>query len=93
MAEKWRVAHLGDTDKRSYDEFVAAFERAYEANNKPEGMAMFSHNDSLGHLMGVSITPQSIPYCPFSADWAEDSNAAVFGNVGWVAGDVRLKQN
>jgi hypothetical protein len=41
--------------------------------------------------MAVSITPQSIPYCPFSANWSEIANPGDFGAVGWTAGDVRLK--
>ena len=86
---KWRVAHIGG-DAKSHDDFVAAFERAYKANNEPDNMAMFSHNDSFGTLMAVSITPQSVPYCPFSADWSEAENPCDYGLVGWVAGDPKL---
>ena len=88
---KWRIAHLA-ADAQSYNDFVAAFEQAYRANNEPKFMAMFSHVDSLGTLMAVSITPQSVPYCSFSSDWEETSKSPLdFGYVGWVAGDVQLK--
>jgi hypothetical protein len=87
---KWRIAHIAN-DPKVHDEFVEIFTRAYEANNKPAGMAMYTHNDSLGGVMAVSITPQSVPYCPFSANWSEIANPGNFGAVGWTAGDVRLK--
>jgi len=68
--------------------FVAWFEQAYQANNKPTGMAMFSHNDSSGFTIGVSVTPQSVPYCPFSSEWSESATRPDYGHAGWVAGDV-----
>jgi len=65
------IAHLAAGDTNSYDQFVSDFEHAYAVNNHPNGMSMFSHHDSYGTLMAVSITPESIPFCPFSADWSE----------------------
>ena len=89
---KWRVAHLSPNDVTSHDQFVSQFQRAYQANGNPKNMAMFSHNDSFGTLMAVSITPESVPYCQFSGDWSEqDKSPFDFGNVGWVAGDESLK--
>lgn len=85
--KEWRVAHLGGNNK-SYHDFVFAFEQAYEANGRPDNMAMFSHVDSLGILMAVSITPESVAHCPFSNDWSASNKPPLdFGNVGWVAGD------
>ena len=69
--EKWRVAALGAKDAKLLEAFVDLFTSAYEANNKPDNMSMFTHNDSFGTVMGVSITPQSIRYCPFSGNWIE----------------------
>jgi len=46
--KKWRVAHLDSNDVKSYEDFVAQFKQAYATNNKPAGMAMFSHTDSVG---------------------------------------------
>jgi hypothetical protein len=88
--EKWRMAALAN-DANLLEAFVDLFTSAYEANNKPDNMAMFTHNDSFGAVMGVSITPQSIPYCPFSVNWIEITNPGEFGLVGWAAGGVRLK--
>lgn len=91
-SDKWRIAHLRANDTKSHDVFVSQFKQAYQASGKPDGMAMFSHTDSFGALMAVSITSQSVPYCPFSDDWSEPGNPPTdFGNLGWVAGDVRLK--
>lgn len=91
MSGKWRVAHLGG-NVQSYNDFVGAFKQAYEANGKPDYMAMFSHVDSLGFLMAVSITPQSVPYCPFSLDWSEPIKPPTdFGHIGWVGGDDRSR--
>jgi hypothetical protein len=88
---KWRIAHLGGS-RVAYHECVSSFKRAYEASSKPEGMAMFSHSDTgTGRLMTVSITPQAVPYCPFSTAWEEMNEPQPLGNVEWVAGDVRLK--
>ena len=89
--EKWRIK-LFDGDCQEYRDIVAAFERAYEANNKPEGMAMFDYTDTTGMLSGVSITPTSNPNCRFSEEWIEDDLIA-FGKARWVAGDVSLNQN
>jgi hypothetical protein len=87
---KWRIAHLSDPNTEVV--FVAKFNEAYKANDKPADMAMFSHNDSFGTLMAVSITPESVQYCPFSLNWYEQHKAPFdFGNVGWVAGDERRK--
>jgi hypothetical protein len=88
---KWRIAHLSPNDATSYNDFVTWFEQAYQANNKPTGMAMFSHNDSTGFTIGVSITPQSVPHCPFSSDWSESATRPDYGHAGWVAGDVRMR--
>ena len=88
----WHVAHIGSNDTATHDKFVADFKQAYANNNQPKGMAMYSHTDSFGKLMAVSITPASIPFCPFSANWSEQSKPpSDFGHVGWVAGDERLK--
>ena len=87
--EKWRI--LYGVDAKLHDELVEAFNRVYEANSKPDGMAMYAHCDSFGSLMGVSITPKSIPHCPFSANWSEIEHHGEFGNIGWAAGDERLK--
>jgi hypothetical protein len=54
-------------------------------------MAMFSHTASLGQLMAVSITPQAVPYCPFSETWEERDTGFDFGFRGWIAGDERVK--
>lgn len=87
----WRVAYIGN-DPKAEKQILTQFESAYEANNKPDGMVMYSHSDSYGKLAAVSITPESIAYCPFSADWTEQDKAPFdFGNAGWVAGDPRLK--
>lgn len=88
---KWRVAHLDANDTKSYSDFVTWFEQAYHANNEPDGMAMFSHNDSNGFQTALSITPQSVPYCPFSDSWDESETPPSFGFVGWVAGDSKMR--
>lgn len=89
--KQYRIAHLGG-NRELYNEYVSDFKGAYEAHGKPEGMAMFSHsNTEDGTLMTVSITPQSVPYCPFSVTWEEKPEPRPLGNVRWVAGDIRLK--
>lgn len=88
---KWRIAYLSANDAKSYNDFVTWFEQAYQANNRPTGMAMFSHNDSTGFTTAVSITPQSVPYCPFSNNWSESAMPPNYGHAGWVAGDVQMR--
>lgn len=87
---KWRIAHLADNPKAER-QLVSDFQKAYLAANKPNGMAMFSHVDTTGMFMGISISPEAAPYCPFSATWEECDDARSFGNSGWIAGDERLK--
>jgi len=93
--EKWRIIYFRDGGSASKRERQIApeFERIYTAENKPEGMALFSHK--AGSMYALSITPKSVPYCAslFSlVPWDESDNALSFGIVGWVAGDERLKQ-
>jgi hypothetical protein len=90
--QKWRIAHFGEDDQLE-KQFIAAFEQAYLSNGKPKNMAMFSHVDSLGRRMALSITPESNPYCPFSADWDEWISPTDFGNLGWVAGDKSVRRD
>ena len=87
---KWRVAHIAN-DASVERQFVSDFENAYKTNGQPSGMAMFSHTDSVGKLFAISITPESVHYCPFSANWDERDSPPNFGFAGWVAGDERLK--
>jgi hypothetical protein len=89
--KKSRIAYLGG-DPRPYKEIVSRFERAYVDSRKPDSMAMFSHTDSTGMLMAVSITPQAVLHCPFSATWAETDNPFDYGHVGWAGDDPRLKK-
>jgi hypothetical protein len=92
--EKWRIVYFSDGESASKWErqIVPEFERIYAAENKPEGMALFSHN-AMG-TNALSITPKSVPYCESLLallPWEESDNALKFGMVGWVAGDERLK--
>jgi hypothetical protein len=92
--EKWRVVYFSDGESASKWErqIVPEFERIYAAENKPEGMALFSHN-AVG-AQALSITPKSVPYCEslFALiPWEEAENPLTFGMVGWVVGDERLK--
>ena len=81
------MLHLSGESRAVRDEQLSNFQRAYEANNRPENMAMYSHNDSDGRFLGLSITPESTSYCPFASGWSE----VIIGNSSWVAGDPRLK--
>src|SRR5690349_7068497 len=88
---KWRIAHLGG-NRELFDELISKFNQAYKAYGNPAGMAIFSHGDTqTGRLMTVSITPEAIPYCPFSDGWEEHIGPQPFGNMEWVAGDVTQK--
>lgn len=89
--EKWRVAYIGN-DAKSYQHILTAFQAAYENNNRPNNMTLYSHNDSFGHLMALSITPASVPYCAFSTQWYEtDQSPLRFGLIAWIHGDKPLK--
>lgn len=90
ISGKWRIAYLAN-DVKVHGQFVDLFRRAYEASSKPEGMALYTHNDSFGAVMAISITPQSVPHCPFSSSWSEVPMPGDFGLIGWTAGDERLK--
>jgi hypothetical protein len=92
--EKGRIVYFSDGESASKWErqIVPEFERIYTAENKPEGMALFSHNAN--GVQALSISPKSIPYCEslFAiVPWEESDNARILGAVGWVAGDEGLK--
>jgi hypothetical protein len=88
---RWRIAHLSANDEKTSADFVARFEQAYKANNEPDGMAMFSHNTAKGVQIALSITPESVPYCPFSDGWDESATRPRLGYIGFVAGNTRLR--
>ncbi len=99
-SEKWRIGYLkGDgSDHDLKHQVVAEFNRIYTAENEPKNMAMFTHNGG-GFPMALSITPEAYYYCkasPTFANWEEWDNPNAptplrFGEVGWEAGDVTLK--
>lgn len=92
--DKWRIVYFSDgASATNWERQIAPeFKRIYEAENKPEGMALFSH---AGGTPALSVTPNSGSFCGslFALlDWDECDNALTFGLVAWVAGDERLKE-
>jgi hypothetical protein len=93
-SEKWRIVYLGGKSPSKLEaRIVAEFDRLYQENGKPDGMALFSHTTFDG-APGISMTPTSIEYCTSllaQYRWNEAVNEHGFGYPGWLAGDERLK--
>ena len=96
MSQKtqWRIVYLGGESVSKLEaQIVAEFQRIYLENNKPKGMALFSHT-TFDPGVAISMTPESIPYCAslFALfPWNEAPNEHGFGYPGWLAGDESLK--
>jgi hypothetical protein len=89
---KWRCAHIS-SNKRLYDQIVAEFNRIYQTNGTPEGMALFESTDSEGKVVTVCLTPMAVPYSDtlfdISQPWYEVDEPHEGASGGWVAGDKK----
>ncbi len=88
MANNKDLIHYfrGANEREAEERIFAEFNRAYQKNNCPKGMALFSHNAD--GISALSISAASVPFCAELLkldEWSEVTE--LFGYRVCVAGD------